>query len=262
VTTNNPGTWQRTLVVVFISQFLLQAQTTDSYKPTLGQRGKDVVWVPTPPLVIDTMLDLAKVTPDDIVMDLGSGDGAIVIAAAKRGARAIGIEYNADLVLLSRNTAAAEGLEQKATFVQADLFTVDLSQATVVTMFLLQGINVKLRPTLFELKAGTRIVSNTFDMGEWMPDERKVIEPARCANWCTALMWIVPAKVQGTWTTPRGLLRIRQSFQTITGTLGSSPITGKVTADRITFTADSVEYSGQVNGNLIRGATWSATRID
>jgi hypothetical protein len=151
---------------------------------------------------------------------------------------------------------------ERATFVQADLFTVNLSNATVVTMFLLPSINVKLRPTLLELKPGTRIVSNTFDMGEWTPDEKKVIGPAGCTNWCTAMLWIVPAKVQGTWTTSQGLLRIRQSFQTIAGTLGTTAITGRVTADRVTFTTTSTQYSGRVTGNVMQGSNWRATRID
>jgi hypothetical protein len=257
-----PSFLQLALCVVLASHVLLQAQNADTYKPKVGQPGRDVIWMPTPQAVIDTMLDMAKVTPQDLVMDLGSGDGAIVITAARRGARAVGIEYNPDLVLLSRNLAAAQGVGGRATFVQADLFTVDLSNATVVTMFLLRSINLKLRPTLLDLKPGTRVVSNTFDMGEWAPDERKVIGPARCFNWCTAMLWIVPAKAQGTWKTSDGLLRIRQSFQMISGTLGSTPITGRVTADQITFTAASMTYSGRVSGNLIKGSNWSATRID
>jgi hypothetical protein len=254
---------QRALLsVVLASQVLLQAQSTETYKPKVGQRGKDVVWVPTPQALVDTMLDMARVTPQDLLMDLGSGDGAIVITAAKRGVRAIGIEYNPDLVLLSRKAAAAQGVGERTSFVQADLFTVDLSHATVVTMFLLQGINLKLRPTLLDLTPGTRIVSNTFDMGEWTPDEKKVIGPAGCTNWCTAMLWIVPAKVQGTWKTPYGLLRIRQSFQTISGTLGATPLNGRVTSDRIAFTAGSTEYSGRVAGGVMQGSNWSATRIE
>jgi len=250
------------VVLVLASQVLLHAQTAETYKPKVRQPGKDVIWVPTSQALVDTMLDMAKVTPQDVVMDLGSGDGIIVITAAKRGARAIGIEYNPDLVLLSRNLAAAEGVGERATFMQADLFTVDLSNATVVTMFLLPSINLKLRPALLDLKPGTRIVSNTWDMGEWTPDEKKVIGPAGCTNWCTAMLWIVPAKVQGTWTTPQGLLRIRQSFQTIAGTLGTTAITGRVAADRITFATASTQYSGRVTGNVIEGSNWRATRID
>ena len=241
---------------------LLHAQTTDTYKPTVGQAGKDVVWVPTPQQLVDTMLDMAKVTPQDLVMDLGSGDGRTVITAAKRGARAMGVEYNPDMVQLSKSNAAAERMGDKVTFVQADLFTVDLSKASVITMFLLPTINLKLRPSLLDLKPGTRVVSNTFDMGEWEPDDRKVIGPEGCTSWCTALLWIIPAKVNGTWKTPQGELKITQSFQKISGTLGTTPITGKVTGDQVSFTAASATYAGRVNGNTIQGTNWTASRIN
>ena len=257
-----PSGWRQLAICVLQASQVVLAQTTDTYKPKIGQRGKDVVWVPTPQPLVDTMLDMANVTSQDLVMDLGSGDGAIVITAAKRGARAIGIEYNPDLVQLSRNLAAAEGVGDKATFMQADLFTTDLSNATVVTMFLLPSINLKLRSTLLELKPGTRIVSNTFDMGEWTPDEKRVIGPTGCTHYCTAMLWIVPANVQGTWTTPNGLLRIRQSFQMISGTLGATPITGKVTGDRIAFAAASTQYTGRVAGRAMTGPNWSAMRIE
>jgi hypothetical protein len=241
---------------------LLHAQTTETYKPTVGQAGKDVVWVPTPQELVDTMLDMAKVTPQDLVMDLGSGDGRTVITAAKRGATAMGVEYNPEMVQLSKSAAVTERVTEKATFVQADLFTVDLSKASVITMFLLPTINLKLRPSLLDLKPGTRIVSNTFDMAEWEPDERKVIGPDGCTSWCTALLWIVPAKVNGTWKTPQGNLRIAQSFQKISGTLGTTPITGKVTGDQISFTAASTSYAGRVNGNTIQGSNLNASRIE
>lgn len=258
----SPSTWRQLAVCMLLASQVLLAQTTDTYKPKIGQRGKDVVWVPTPQVLVDTMLDMANVTPQDLVMDLGSGDGAIVITAAKRGARAIGIEYNPDLVQLSRNLAAAQGVGEKATFMQADLFTTDLSNATVVTMFLLPSINLKLRSTLLELKAGTRVVSNTFDMGEWVPDEKRVIGAAGCTHWCTAMLWIVPANVQGTWTTPTGLLRIRQSFQTVSGTLGATPIMGKVTGDRLVFEAASTQYTARVVGRAMLGSNWSGMRIE
>jgi hypothetical protein len=241
---------------------LLHAQSTDTYKPVVGQAGKDVVWVPTPQELVDTMLDMAKVTPQDLVMDLGSGDGRTVITAAKRGVTAMGVEYNPEMVQLSKSAAVAERVTDKATFVQADLFTVDLSKASVITMFLLPTINLKLRPSLLDLKPGTRIVSNTFDMAEWEPDDRKVIGPEGCTSWCTALLWIVPAKVNGTWKMPQGNLRIAQSFQKISGTLGTTPITGKVTGDQISFTAASTSYTGRVNGNTIQGSNWNASRIE
>jgi len=250
------------LPIAVVAAALLHAQITETYKPTVGQAGKDVVWVPTPQELVDTMLDMAKVTPQDLVMDLGSGDGRTVITAAKRGATAMGVEYNPEMVQLSKSAAVTERVTDKATFVQADLFTVDLSKASVITMFLLPTINLKLRPSLLDLKPGTRIVSNTFDMAEWEPDDRKVIGPDGCTSWCTALLWIVPAKVNGTWKTPQGNLRIAQSFQKISGTLGTTPITGKVTGDQISFTAASTSYAGRVNGNTIEGANLNASRIE
>ena len=144
--------------------------------PSVGQPGKDVVWVPTSQVVVDTMLNLAKVTPQDVVYDLGSGDGRTVISAAKRGARAKGIEYNPDMVELSRQNAAKEGVSDRATFVKADLFETDFSEATVITMFLLPSINLKLRPKILNMKPGTRIVSNTFTMGEWKDDDTATVE--------------------------------------------------------------------------------------
>ena len=166
-----------------------------TYEPQVGQEGKDVVWVPTPQALVDKMLDMAKVTPQDFLMDLGSGDGRTVITAAKRGVRATGIEYNPDMVELSNRNAAAAGVGDKVKFMKADLFETDLSQATVITMFLLPTINMKLRPTILNLKPGTRIVSNTFTMEDWQADETATINDSGCTSWCTALLWIVPAKV-------------------------------------------------------------------
>jgi Methyltransferase domain len=249
------------LPIVVAIATLLHAQATDTFKPTVGQPGKDVVWVPTPQDLVNTMLDMAKVTPQDLVMDLGSGDGRTVITAAKRGARAIGVEYNPEMVQLSKRAADTERVSDKATFVQADLFTVDLSKASVITMFLLPAINLKLRPTLLDMKPGTRVVSNTFGMAEWEPDDKKVLGPEGCTNWCTAMLWIVPAKVEGTWKTAQGDLKIAQSFQKISGTLGTTPIIGKVTGDQISFTAASTSYTGRVNGSAIQGSNWTASRI-
>jgi hypothetical protein len=250
------------LSIVLATGVLPRAQATDTYKPTVGQPGKDVVWVPSPQALVDTMLDMAKVTPQDLVMDLGSGDGRTVITAARRGVRAMGVEYNPDLVQLSKNAAAAAGVSARATFVQADLFTVDLSRATVITMFLLPTLNLQLRPTLLNLKPGTRVVSNTFHMEQWEPDEKITLGPDGCASWCTAMLWIIPAKTQGTWRTPQGNLTITQTFQMISGTLGSTPITGKLTGDQIAFTAASTQYTGRVNGNTIQGPNWTASRIN
>jgi len=246
---------------------LAQAKKAPSvYEPSVGQEGKDVVWVPTPQVVVDKMLDMAKVTKDDFVMDLGSGDGRTVITAAKRGARALGVEYNPDMVELSKRNAAKEGVSDKASFMKADLFESDFSQAQVITMFLLSSINLKLRPKILSLKPGTRIVSNTFDMGDWKPDETATAPG--CNSWCTAHLWIVPAKVEGTWKLSQGELAIKQTFQMITGTLKNgnsvSQINGKLNGDQITFTAGATQYTGRVNGNAMEGsaggAKWSATR--
>jgi SAM-dependent methyltransferase len=249
-----------------------QAQPAkEPYEPRVGQEGKDVVWVPSPQTVVNKMLDMAKVTPKDYVIDLGSGDGRTVITAAKRGAKALGIEYNPDMVELSKRNAAKEGVSDKATFVKADLFESDFSQATVITMFLLPDINLKLRPKILDLKPGTRIVSNTFTMGEWTADETATVNDD-CQSYCTALLWIVPAKVAGTWQLPQGELALKQTFQMISGTIRSgnvsTPITnGRLRGDQISFTAGGAQYTGRVNGNVMEGnvkggtdSKWRATR--
>ena len=245
-----------------------------TFQPQVGQPGKDVVWVPSPQDLVDRMLDMAEVTPRDFVIDLGSGDGRTVITAAKRGARAMGIEYNPDMVRLAQLAAAKEGVADKATFVKADLFETDFSQATVVTMFLLPAINLKLRPKILDLKPGTRIVSNTFTMEDWQPDDTASIEgDGTCTNWCNALFWVVPAKVGGTWRWPQGELTLTQKFQMLSGTLtsGTSSFSisdARMTGDQIKFTAGTAQYTGRVSGNSIQGTftsgstktNWTASR--
>jgi len=245
---------------------IAQPQPAKDYQPSVGQEGKDVIWVPTPQALVDKMLDLAKVTPKDNVIDLGSGDGRTVITAAKRGAHALGIEYNPDMVELSKRNAAKEGVSDRASFVKADLFESDFSQAQVISMFLLSSINLKLRPKILDLKPGTRIVSNTFDMGDWKPDESATIP--NCNSWCTAHLWIVPAKAEGIWKLPQGELTLKQNFQMISGTLKNgnvvAPINGKLNGERISFTAGNASYTGRVNGDSMEGsvggAQWNATR--
>ena len=242
-------------------------QTTAPFEPRVGQSGKDVVWVPTPQATVNRMLDLARLTSADYVIDLGSGDGVTVIAAAKRGARAHGIEYDARMVELSKRNAEAAQVSSRATFARADLFESDFSEATVVTMFLLPSINLQLRPKLLQLKPGTRVVSNTFDMAEWLPDEKSTVAP--CERWCTALLWIVPASVGGSWRTPGGELTLAQTFQTVSGTLGSAPIAnGRLRGDELSFSAGGAQFVGRVNGSRIEGTSttgdrasaWVATR--
>jgi precorrin-6B methylase 2 len=247
-----------------------QTQTqTKPFEPQVGQPGKDVVWVPTSQALVDKMLDLAKVGPNDIHYDLGSGDGRTVITAAKRGARAFGIEYNPDMVELSKKNAAAAGVkEDRATFMKADLFETDFSKATVVTMFLLPDINLRLRPKILDMKPGTRIVSNTFTMGEWEADVTETVTEG-CTTWCTALFWLVPAKVEGAWKMAQGgELALAQTFQKLSGTLrngaNTTPITdGKMSGDEISFKAGNTTYTGRVSGNTIKGTSpsgWSATK--
>ncbi len=245
----------------------------EPFKPQVGQSGKDVVWVPTPQALVDKMLDMAQVTPQDFLMDLGSGDGRTVITAAKRGARAMGIEYNPDMVELSKQNAAKAGVSDRAEFVKADLFATDFSKATVITLFLLPDINMKLRPKILDLKPGTRVVSNTFTMEDWEADQTAAVE-GDCTTWCTALLWIVPAKVAGEWTWPGGAASLTQAFQMVSGTVRNGSSTsvdisgGRLRGDQITFTAGPTTYTGKVNGTTIEGtattgstsARWTATR--
>ncbi len=252
------------VIVAFVAS--AQAQTKEPFEPYSGQPGKDVVWVPTPQVTVNKMLDIAKLTPSDYLIDLGSGDGITVITAAKRGARAMGVEYNPDMVTLAQRRAAEAGVTARATFVKADIFETDYSQATVLTMFLLPDLNLKLRPTILKMKPGTRIVSNSFTMGEWEPDQRVSVDD--CTSWCTALLWIVPAQVNGAWKMAAGALTLKQDFQVVSGTLGSAAITeGKLNGAQITFRVGAATYAGQVEGNTIKGTitggpggSWSATK--
>jgi SAM-dependent methyltransferase len=252
-----------------------QSTTNKEFQPVEGQAGKDVIWLPTAQALVNKMLDMAKVTPQDYVIDLGSGDGRTVITAAKRGARALGIEYNPDMVAFSKRLAEKEGVSGKTQFIQADIFESDFSQATVITMFLLEEINLKLRPKILDMKPGTRVVSNTFTMGEWAADETYNVDRAGgCESYCTAYFWVVPAKVEGKWILPQGELTLNQSFQMISGTLKSGANTvqiknGKLNGDQINFMVGNARYTGRVSGNTIQGIVesggkttpWSATQV-
>ena len=237
--------------------------------------------MPTPGVLVDKMLEMAEVTAEDLVIDLGSGDGRLVIAAARLGARAVGVELEPNLVTLSERRAAEAGVADRTEFLATDLFEFDLSPATVVTMFLLPDINYRLRPTLFGLRPGTRVVSNTWDLRGsdtdpdapgWPPDATVVLDP--CPTWCTSLLWIVPAKVAGTWRMDAGELALEQRFQEVTGELrtaeGTVAITGgRLRGERIGFEAGGVAYTGRVvNESTLRGtletpagvAAWRAVR--
>ena len=262
------------LIDVFSVAFMVVAAAAAAQaEPEVGRPGKDVMWVPSPDPLVDAMLEIAEVTPQDVVIDLGSGDGRTVIAAARLGARAIGIEYDPELVELSRKRAAAAGVARLSTFVAADLFEADLSEATVVTLFLLPELNRKLRPRLLALAPGTRIVSNTWDLGDWAADDTVVLDP--CPGFCTALLWVTPARVEGVWRLPDGggELVLEQRFQVVTGELrtGSGTVAvedGRLRGDRIGFRAGGARYTGRVTGDTLAGAAaagartfdWRATR--
>ncbi len=251
------------------------------YTPSVGQEGKDVIWVPTPQALVDKMLDMAKLTARDIHYDLGSGDGRTVITAAKRGAQAVGVEFNPDMVALSERTAAKEGVAAKAKFINGDIFQTDFSHATVVTLYLLPSLNLKLRPTILKMKPGTRVVSHAFTMEEWQADQTENVEGR------TAYLWIVPAPVDGTWrwngsgAGPKAYeVALRQQFQKVEGAARLDGGLGqlrdvKLQGDQISFTvldADGArrDFSGRVSGNTMQGvvkqaggeAKWSASRAN
>ncbi|MCC6532766.1 MAG: class I SAM-dependent methyltransferase [Burkholderiales bacterium] len=258
-----------------------------AFEPVIGMPGKDVVWVPTPPPVVEFMLDVAQLTPRDFVIDLGSGDGRIVLAAAKRGARGLGVELNADMVQLSNDEAARLGLSKRAEFVVKDMFQTDLAPASVLTTYLLPHLNVKVRPQLLaQMKPGSRVLTYAFHMGEWQPDA--VLQ----VNGLTVHLWIVPARAMGLWRwdhdgigfTRHYEMNVRQSFQLITGSASSKTSFAylrdmKLEGDRISFTLTEeagsalaqTRYEGRIEGDAIVGTArtnnqdvvrrWSATRV-
>ena len=259
------------------------AAESKDYTPSVGQEGKDVIWVPTPDSLVERMLKMAGTKPTDYVIDLGSGDGRTVIAAVKKfGARAMGVEYNPDMVELSKRNAAKEGVGDKAQFVRGDIFETDFTQATVLTMYLLPSLNLKLRPTILNLKPGTRVVSHAFTMDDWKPDQTDASEGR------TAYMWIVPAKVQGAWRievaggAPRVYEgKLDQQYQDVQGSLKADNKAllvrnGKLRGDAITFAVSEDgksirEFTGRVSGDRMEGTTktagaageakWTAVRV-
>ncbi len=219
------------------------------------------------------MLDVAKITAQDFVMDLGSGDGRNIIGAAKRGARAVGVEYNPQMVELSRANAKKAGVSDRATFIEGDMYEADISKATALVLFLLPVNLEKLTPKFLDMKPGTRIVDNTFAIPGWEPDVTEQLQGGECQTWCTALLWIVPAKVNGTWRLADGEIAFDQKFQMVTGTVrtagGTAQIeNGRLRGEEITFSAGGNQYTGKVNGNEIQGRVkgsageraWTATR--
>jgi SAM-dependent methyltransferase len=228
--------------------------------PKVGQPGKDVIWVPTPAPVVEAMLDMAGVTAADVVYDLGSGDGRMVIAAARRGARAVGVEYDAGLVAASRRAAEAAGVAGRATFVQGDMYAADIAPASVLALYLLPSNLERLAPALLRLRPGTRIVSNTFWIDDWDADARQDIEQGPCDGCSQILLSIVPAPVAGEWRSADGtVLRLTQRFQVAAGTVttpGVAPAAvteGRLRGAAFTFVAGGVRYAVRVDGDAMEG---------
>jgi hypothetical protein len=249
------------LCLVVVTGAPARAQSTspqDPYKPTVGQEGKDVVWVPTTDAMVQTMLDHAGVTSRDFVMDLGSGDGRMVIAAAKRGARALGVEYNPELVDYAKRQAEEAGVGDKAQFVQGDMYEADVSKATVLALFLLPANLDKLVDKFLDLPPGTRIVANTYWVSGWEDDDTKTME-SDCDSWCTSRLFIIPAKVDGSWRMSGGTLSLTQRYQMVEGTYTPAageprPVSGRLRGRDLTLTIDAVAHEGIVNGDTINGA--------
>jgi hypothetical protein len=238
------------------------------YKPQVGQSGKDVVWVPTPDEVVQRMLRMAKVTPQDTVYDLGAGDGKIAIAAGKIGATSVGIEYNPDMAKLAQCYVQAENLAGKTRIIQGDVFKEDFSKASVVTMYLLPELNLRLRPTILNMKPGTRVTSHQFTMGDWEPDETAEVD------YRSAYLWIVPAKVEGSWTlreqgsNAQYAVNLSQKYQKITGDVAAGsakqPLVGAtVRGEEIRFAFNDDKgvtrtLTGTVRGNELTGTLKAA----
>ena len=243
------------LAATLLTAIPAQAQTANAeFTPQVGQSGKDVIWVPTPKSLVEKMLKMADVKPTDVVIDLGSGDGITVITAAKQfGVRATGIEYNPDMVELSKRNAQREGVADKTEFIRGDIFVTDFSKATVLTMYLLPYLNIKLRPTILNMKPGTRVVSHAFTMEDWVPEQTDSTEGR------TAYLWIVPAKVEGNWKLGQGTLELKQKFQVIEGTYQINDTTWRLTqtnlrGDQISFMVNGAAYTGRVTGPTMQGS--------
>ena len=235
--------------------------------------GRDVPWVPTPHVLIDKMLDMARLTPRDVVVDLGSGDGRTVIAAARRGALARGVEFNPELLALSKRLAAEAGVAEAVTLTEGNMYDADFSDATVLPLFLMTENLDQLVPKFLALRPGTRILNNGFEFSNWDYDEIGHLNGEACGKWCVAYLYIVPARVAGRWRTDQGELELQQEFQWLTGTLTTRggkrmPIErGRVQGDVIRFNVGTTRYSGRVSGDTISGRLageamlrWSATR--
>jgi hypothetical protein len=259
----------RALAFIFLTltsmTMLVGTAGAQKFEPQVGQAGKDVIWVPTPDEVVDRMLTMAQVTPQDLVMDLGAGDGKIAIAAARKfGARAIGIEYNPDMVKHANANAQAAGVagngKGQALIRHGDIFQTDISQATVITLYLLPALNMKLRPQLLTMRPGTRVVSHSFTMEDWEPDEVSSLDGRR------AYFWMVPANVMGNWTLEAGSQRmdvaLEQTFQKVSGTVALSPLLAGLRDVRLRGPFIQFGYVGQDGVRRDFNGRVSGTRME
>ena len=258
----------RRLAFVLLSSFMAVGfantlANDPNYKPSRGQSGKDVIWIPTPPELVEKMLTMAKVTPQDRVFDLGSGDGIIPITAAQKfQANAVGIEFNPNMAEFARRKVAEAGVQDKVRIITGDIFKEDFSSAQVVTMYLLPELNLRLRPTILQMKPGTRVVAHAFDMGDWQADETAIAAGAY------AYLWIVPASVQGNWSVTFDIgktarINLEQTFQNVGGTITLDGRTlqllgGRLRGEDLSFQfrggAQTVSnFKGKVNGNRLSG---------
>ena len=240
----------------------------ETYQPIPGQAGKDVVWIPTPDALVTRMLEAVKTTKDDLVYDLGSGDGKIPIAAAKEyGAKAVGIEYNPEMAEFARRNVKRARVDDLVTIITGDIFVEDFSKATVVTMYLLPQLNIKLRPIILGMKPGTRVTSNQFDMGDWEPDQHLKVETR------DAFVWIVPATVGGEWTLKvdggafSGTLNLVQRYQRVGGTLAlggkTQPLLGPwIEGDKLGFSYIDSENRLQTIRMTVVGSSMTGTLSD
>ena len=264
-----PASSRRPALAALLALLLPFAGAVDAaqpaFEPRVGQAGKDVIWVPTPNGLIDRMLRMANAGPNDKLVDLGSGDGRIAIAAVRdfKVASATGIEYNPAMVTLSNRNATEQGVAQRVKFIEGDIFATDFSDATIVTMYLLPSLNLRLRPTILNMKPGTRVVSHAFTMEEWRPDDRAEVEGQN------AYFWIVPARVAGTWKVQAGAetidLKLTQSFQDFKGLVspGNVAVQGSLKGDEIRFMlpdgrGGQREFAGKVNGEQMSGKLGTA----
>jgi hypothetical protein len=261
----------RSVVLAFAAAALASASIAcaqqQEYKPYVGQQGKDVVWVPTPDEVVDRMLTMAQTKPEDFVVDLGAGDGKIAIAAAKKfGARSMGVEYNPDMVAYAQKNAQSAGVAGKAQIVHGDIFATDFTQATVLTMYLLPSLNMKLRPQILALRPGTRVVTHAFNMEDWEPDESSDVDGRR------VYFWVVPANVAGRWAlevsgggnSDKLTLNFEQKFQKIEGVAYMGPLIAGLREPRLSGFRISFAYvdtrgvrrdlTGRVTGATMEGS--------